>query len=156
MSTKTTPNPTVLKQVAALPNMSLPELKRLWKTLCDTKLPTEQKPLLVRKLSYRLQELAYGVNPDINKRLAEQAKRYFQFNNTSTKRKRTTYTRPMVGSRLVRYYKGMNYHITVLENGYEYDGCVYNSLSKLATLITGNNCSGIAFFGLRKASGANA
>jgi len=148
-----TPDTTLLKQLAALPDMPLAEIKRLWQTLSDTPPPKRKKLLLVRKLTYRLQELAYGVNPDIEQRLAEQAKRYVQSNNTSQKRKRAGIVRPMVGSRLVRHYNGVDYHISVLDDRYEYDGRVYNSLSKIATLITGNNCSGIAFFGLRKAKG---
>ncbi len=148
----TTPNTSVLEQVAALPSLSLTELKSLWQTVYDTKPNTQQKSLLVRRLSYRLQELAYGVDPDINKRLAEQAKRYYPSNKKVNKRKHH-YTRPMVGARLVRHYKGINHTVTVLEHGYEYDGCVYSSLSKIATLITGNNCSGVFFFGLRKNNG---
>ncbi len=146
-------NTSVLEQVAALPNLSLTELKSLWQTLYNTKPNTQQKSLLVRRLSYRLQELAYGVDPDINKRLTEQAKHYYPDNKKTNKRKRNHYTRPMVGARLVRHYKGINYTVTVLEHGYEYDGCVYTSLSKIATLITGNNCSGVFFFGLRKNNG---
>ncbi|WP_375645454.1 DUF2924 domain-containing protein [Bartonella sp. AA56HLJMS] len=34
------------------------------------------------------------------------------------------------------------------EEGYEYAGCLYKSLSKVALAITGSSWSGPAFFGL--------
>ena len=150
MTATPTNNDSVLTQITALPNLSLTELKKLWRTVYNKPPAITQKKWLINKLTYRLQELAYGVNPDIDKRLKEQAQRYYPSNKKNCNKKSNTYTRPMVGSRLVRHYKGKNYTVTVLEHGYEFEECVYKSLSKIATRITGNNCSGVFFFGLRK------
>jgi putative bacteriophage related protein len=38
--------------------------------------------------------------------------------------------------------------VKVLENGFEYDGVEYSSLSAIARKITGTNWNGFKFFGL--------
>jgi len=40
--------------------------------------------------------------------------------------------------------------VIVLENGFEYQGRRYASLSRIASLITGTGWSGPVFFGLKK------
>jgi hypothetical protein len=40
--------------------------------------------------------------------------------------------------------------VVALENGFDYDGERYPSLTKIATLITGAHWSGPRFFGIRK------
>lgn len=44
---------------------------------------------------------------------------------------------PAAGTTLVRPYKGKDYRVTVLEDGFRYDGREFRSLSKLASEITG-------------------
>ena len=63
----------------------------------------------------------------------------------SSKSKKTLY-KP--GIRLVREWQGHVYEITVLENGYDYGGELYRSLSHVAKSITGSHCSGPRFFGI--------
>ena len=53
------------------------------------------------------------------------------------------------GTRLVREWQGHVYEVSVLENGYEYGGEVYRSLSPIANQITGSHCSGPRFFGVK-------
>ena len=48
-----------------------------------------------------------------------------------------------------RDYKGEEIHIKVLDEGFEYAGQVYRSLSAIAKDITGTTWNGPAFFGLR-------
>ena len=149
-------NDAVLAQVSALPKMGTDELKQLWHKLFDTTPPNRcHKTLMIRKLAYRLQELAYGIDPDIETRIAEHAKRLFTKSGKLQKRFAAgpTYTRPLTGTKLVRTYKGVQYQVEVLANGYEYQGCLYKSLSKIATAITGCSWSGPAFFGLRQPKG---
>lgn len=57
---------------------------------------------------------------------------------------------PMVGTVLTRHHGGIDHQVTVLgEDGYEYQGRRYASLSVIAREITGTRWSGPAFFGLR-------
>ena len=50
----------VLAQVAALPEKSTAELKQLWRELYDREPPPYNRPFLVKRLAYRIQELAFG------------------------------------------------------------------------------------------------
>ncbi len=53
------------------------------------------------------------------------------------------------GTRLLREWQGTTHHVTVLEQGFEYSGNTYKSLTAIARRITGTAWSGPLFFGLR-------
>jgi hypothetical protein len=61
------------------------------------------------------------------------------------------------GTRLIRTWHGQTYDVHVLEDGYEWNGRRYRSLSAIAREITGSRWNGPRFFGLtgkeNKASG---
>jgi hypothetical protein len=58
---------------------------------------------------------------------------------------------PAAGTTLVRPYKGREYRVEVLEDGFRYDGTEYRSLSALASHITGfASVNGVLWFGLAK------
>ena len=52
------------------------------------------------------------------------------------------------GTRLVRDWHGQGHTVTVLEDGFEYDGKHWKSLTAIAKAITGNQWNGPLFFGL--------
>jgi len=52
------------------------------------------------------------------------------------------------GARLVREWHGRTHNVTVTEDGFEYAGTTYQSLTKIAKKITGAHWSGPRFFGL--------
>jgi hypothetical protein len=52
------------------------------------------------------------------------------------------------GTRLVREWQGKVYEVTVLDEGYAWEGRVYPNLTRIATEITGTKWSGPRFFGL--------
>ena len=52
------------------------------------------------------------------------------------------------GVRLVREWRGRTHTVTVTEDGFEYAGTRYPSLTKIAKKITGAHWSGPRFFGL--------
>ena len=58
--------------------------------------------------------------------------------------------KPKSGTVLTRKWKGIEHHVYVRDNGFEYNGKTYSSLSKLAKVITGHERSGPVFFGLKK------
>jgi hypothetical protein len=140
---------TVLARVAALPRMSLAELKKLWRDLYGEDPPRTKSTYLVRRLAYRIQELSYGVDPMIEERIAAKAKELFNAPGRQKTRK-ASYAEPIAGTRLLREYKGIEYQVMILADGYEYQGARYKSLSKIAALITGAAWSGPAFFGLKQ------
>jgi hypothetical protein len=52
----------------------------------------------------------------------------------------------MPGTLLTREYKGQTIQVMVLDNGFEYEGQVYRSLSRIAKLVTGSHWNGYGFF----------
>ena len=54
------------------------------------------------------------------------------------------------GARLVREWHGVTHTVTVTEDGFEYAGISYPSLTKIAKKITGAHWSGPRFFGTRE------
>ena len=57
---------------------------------------------------------------------------------------------PMPGSTIWRNYKAKTIVVKVLNDGFEYDGRQFSSLSAIAGEITGSRWNGFAFFGLEK------
>ena len=53
------------------------------------------------------------------------------------------------GTQLLREWQGQTHHVTVLPEGFEYDGKVFRNLTAIARAITGMAWSGPQFFGLR-------
>ena len=61
----------------------------------------------------------------------------------------TPQTSLSLGTELMRSYQGQTYTVLVREDGFEWNGTCYGSLSEIATLITGSRRSGPKFFGLK-------
>ena len=58
---------------------------------------------------------------------------------------------PAVGTEMVRPYKGKDIRVKVLDDGFEYEGTHYRSLTKVAMAVTGYRAiSGPAFFRIAK------
>lgn len=57
---------------------------------------------------------------------------------------------PPAGTLLTRVFKGAEYRVRIIDDGFEHQGTVYSSLSGVAKAITGVNQSGFAFFHLTK------
>ncbi len=60
---------------------------------------------------------------------------------------------PLPGSIVTRLYKRQQLQVTVLNDGFAFDGTVYGSLSAVAKAITGSHCNGSLFFRLPSAGG---
>jgi hypothetical protein len=55
----------------------------------------------------------------------------------------------LVGTMLTREWNGQNHRVTVVNEGFAWEGRTYDSLSKIAFAITGTKWNGPRFFGLR-------
>src|SRR5262245_32934056 len=136
----------VLSQIAALKSMPVADLKGRWRELFDREPPPYNRRFLESRLAYRIQELAYGgLKPETLERLAALAQ---QVDGKPAKRARSAQDRPITGTRLVREWQGIEHSVTVRDDGYEYQGRPYKSLSAIARLITGTRWNGWIFFGL--------
>jgi hypothetical protein len=141
----------VIAQVAALPEKSAAELKQLWREFYDREPPPYNKPFLVKRLAYRIQELAYG---GLSARAEAKLDRLIAEEELRLKGKQPVRKgdRPIAGTRLIRQWKGVEHTATVLADGYEYQGRPYRSLSAIARAITGTRWNGRLFFGIRNYS----
>ena len=57
---------------------------------------------------------------------------------------------PAVGTVITKTYRGNTIEVKVLENGVEYQGKIYKSISRVAMEIVKRPISGYVFFGLSK------
>jgi hypothetical protein len=55
---------------------------------------------------------------------------------------------PLPGTRLLREWDGVEHAVTVLADGYDWQGRKYRSLSAIAKAITGTSWNGFRFFAL--------
>jgi hypothetical protein len=143
----------VLKEIAALHQMDRQQLRERWWELMGKAAPSCNREYLIRRLAYRIQELTYGGLSERAKTMMTDILREAGYDEQELaprqgQRKRTAL--PVVGTRLVREWNGERYEVTVTEQGYEFGGRSYASLSAIARAITGTQWNGPAFFGLRK------
>ncbi len=142
----------VLGRVAALKAASAADLKQQWRELFGTEPPPFNRPYLESRLAYRVQELAYGgLKPETRARL-EALGEQLDGGNVVLRRIRAD-SRPLAGTRLLREWKGVEHAVTVLADGFEWEGRPYRSLSAIARAITGTRWNGWTFFGLKAVRG---
>ena len=143
---------TVLARLAALKTTPTAELRKQWEALFETPPPRYNRRFLESRLAYRIQELAYGgLKPETVKRL-EALGEQLDGGNIVLRRIRGD-DKPMAGTRLIREYGGVEHTVTVLHDGYEWQGRPYQSLSAIARAITGTRWNGWVFFGLKNRRG---
>ena len=102
--------------------------------------------LLRRSIAHRIQEKAYDGLSGPAKRLLDQMVKAMAAKPTG---KLVLPRRIKPGSVLVREWKRKSHRVTVLAEGFVYDGTTYPSLSEIAVQITGTRWNGPRFFGLR-------
>lgn len=112
-----------------------------------------RRETIIPILAYRLQEKAYGgLKPSI----AKQLRALLESDGNGYRPVPMPALRPKPGTRIVREWQGKLHEVSVLPDGYEYDGRKYNSLSEIARAITGTRWSGPAFFGTKRRAGKKA
>lgn len=141
----------ILRQLTDLHKMSAEELKMKWLALYGTKAPDFRPSFMVKRLAYRIQELYYGgLSDEVVRKLEFVAANDPLVKNPSGGVGAAVPGRKPLkpGTRLIRDWHGKRYEVTVRKHGFEYGGRVFNSLTSLATQITGSKRSGNVFFGL--------
>jgi hypothetical protein len=142
-----TPDPKLEAELAGLGDLRLLELREFWARRLG-RVPKHQSPdLLRRRLAYELQVRTYGgLKRETCRRLREL---YTAFKDNADYTPRANFgLKP--GTMLTREFKGVTHRVGVMDDGFEYQGERYQSLSEIAGLITGTKWSGPAFFGFRK------
>jgi hypothetical protein len=138
-------DPKVEAEVDRLLTMRIAELRALWLKFRSEPPKAFGPDLLRRSLAYRIQEAAYGGLDPATARLLKQLMAQY----AKMPGKIVTPRRIKPGAILIREWKGESHRVTVLVDGYAYQGDTYKSLSVIARLITGTRWNGPRFFGLR-------
>ncbi len=148
-------------RIAQLQEMSVGELREEWRKLYGEEPRSRHRVWLWKRLAWRIQELEYGGLSDRAKKrleelmptaeLALRVPRDFMKNvepppSRAIRDKRI----PPPGTVLLRDYKGQKIPVTVMKDGFEWEGRSYRSLSAIAKEVTGAHRNGLRFFGLHR------
>ncbi|MEI6486978.1 MAG: DUF2924 domain-containing protein [Sphingomonadales bacterium] len=130
-----------LTQIA---EMEPTRLSEEWARRYGASAPTISPDLLRLGLAYRFQEQRHG---GVSRSSKTSIRRAAVAANQPAKP--TAIIRKLTpGTRLVRDWHGFGHTVTVLEDGFAYDGKQWPSLSAIAKAITGAHWNGPRFFGL--------
>lgn len=154
------------REIEALRRMTVKELRRRHLELFGEENHAANRQYLFRRIAWRLQALAEGDLSGRARRRAAELARDADLRtrppreltmppapaDLKTVTGRVALSRderlPAPGTRLTRVFKGHRYEVTVLPNGFEYDGRAYRSLTAVAHAITGSHWNGWHFFGI--------
>ena len=157
---------TVRKEIEALRHMTVGQLKEKYAEVFGEETRSRHKHFLFRRIAWRIQALADGG-------LSERARRRaLEIANDADLRVRAPKTMfqqdfslssgnavqgrvavkadprlPAPGGTVERRYKGRDIVVKVREEGFEYEGKLYKSLSAIAHEVTGTKWNGFLFFG---------
>ncbi len=145
----------VRQAMTALERMTVPELQARYAQVFGEPSRGHHKQSLVRRILWRLQALAEG---DLSERarrraaaLADDAQlRIYPPKHTPPPviLPLSDHRLPAPGTVITRLYKGRLLQLTVLADGFAYDGEHFRSLSAVAKAITGSHLNGYHFFAL--------
>jgi len=156
----------VERELAVLQKMTTAQLYERYAEISGEQVRSRHRAYLIRKIAWKLQALAEGDLSERARRRAEELAddsfvrstppkiRHAEATagNLASKRVATVSANdprlPPVGGALSRDYKGQRLRVVVLDNGFEYEGQRYKSLSAVAKAITGSHCNGYLFFRL--------
>jgi hypothetical protein len=153
---------TLAKEIASLEAMTTSQLRERYREIFGETTHAGNRTWLKKKIAYRLQALAEG---DLSERARQRAAelsndadlRVIPPKETSPAPRVTIplvspadRRLPKVGAVIEREYKGKKLLVTVLVDGFEYEGEKYGSLSAVAKQITGTHLNGYHFFRLTK------
>ncbi len=156
------------RKLAELERMTVRELQRYSRETFGETPPSRHKQHLLHRIAWRLQAQAEGGLSERARRRAEELARDAdlrvrasrgQPDAASTPKLAVQPPRdprlPMPGTLLVRSYRGETRQVKVLDDGFEYDGRLYRTLTAVTKRITGQHWNGYHFFGLPRKRNAS-
>ncbi len=133
-----------------LRDLDLSGLRARWHSAFRRKAPAHlPRHLLYRILAYRLQaeqlgDLEWNIRRFLDQ-VAAGTSNGAELPITGNRNQQSLRT----GTVLVREWNGMPQRVTVLDQGFSWNGTTFRSLTEIARAITGTRWSGPRFFGLR-------
>ena len=149
------------RELSALQRMTVKQLRIRYAELFGETTNANNRTWLVKRIAWRIQALAEG---DLSERARQRAA---ELANDADLRVNPPRTLPMAatlptepqplqaghdgrlpppGTILTRPYKGRTVQVQIRDDGFEYEGQIYPSLSAAAKAITGSHCNGFLFF----------
>ena len=140
-------------EIARLRDLDIAALRSRWQTVFGRRPPAHlPRHLLFRILAHRLQADRLGDLDDASRRLLDRSGSPEKAGqNAANLARHIADVRP--GTNLAREWNGRLHRVTVLADGFAWNGNTYSSLSKVAFAITGTRWNGPRFFGLRDKPG---
>lgn len=144
------------RQIEELGDMSAAELREKYREVFCEETSSRHKGFLRKRIIWRLQANAEGgLSERARRRAAELADeadlrllapvtRELVVRRAPPRDRRL----PVPGTVLTREYRGRTVAVAVLDDGFEYGGAVYWSLTAVARAVTGTHWNGYHFFGL--------
>jgi hypothetical protein len=150
------------REIAGLETKTVGQLAAQYEDLTGEPTRTRNKPHLIKRVAYLLQERASGglsktaelkiaelgdaVPPEWRARIAAPA----PVAAPAPAETRDPRLPPVGGEPLSKVYKGTLYTVAILETGFEMSGQTFKTLTDVARAIAGRHVSGFRFFGLDK------
>jgi len=136
-------------EIACLRDLDLANLQSRWHTVLGRRPPPHlPRHLLFRTLAYRLRADRLGDLDSASRALLDRSGSPEDAGRRAADSRRPAATvRP--GTVLGREWNGHMHRVTVLADGFAWNGKTYSSLSQVAFAITGTRWNGPKFFGLR-------
>jgi hypothetical protein len=132
-------------EVDLIRSLGLDALRARWRATFGRTPPTGlTKDIMGRMLAWRIQEQAFG---GIDRATLKLLEGLAKGEKSGLERKRHL----KAGTVLIREYRGERHTVTVVPDGFLWQGVTYGSLSTIAHEITGTKWNGPRFFGLRMA-----
>lgn len=138
-------------KIEDLERLSRAELRILWEREFAEGPPASLgRDILALGIAYARQERrSGGLSKSVAKELDRLSARALRAGATATPQPAAT-PLPRTGTILVREWNGTAHHVTVVDDGFLWNGTSHRSLSSIARAITGTMWNGPRFFGLRE------
>lgn len=159
----------VAKEVAALEWMTVDQLRARYAEVFGERTNGRHKEWLIKRIVWRMQANAEGDLSERARRRAEELANDADLRMTPPRERKpaadakertvtvTAAVKPsgdlLSGMVLKREYKGRMVRVTVLADGFEFEGERYKSLTAVAKAVTGKHWNGFHFFNLRNNGG---
>ncbi len=154
-------NDQLRKEIEQLRGVRIEALKARYRELFGEEPRSSNHTHLFRRIAWRLQALSEG---DLSQRARDRAAtlaldvdlrvnapRKFWRELAAQSRGPVRDPRlPSIGTTLERHYRGQTISVKVSAEGFQYEGKTYDSLSSIASSVTGTRWNGFSFFGLNK------
>lgn len=148
---------TIAKEIMELRELEVPELLTRYEEVFGKSPRIKRREWLWRRIGWKIQENRFGGLSVIAKQRLEELIADIDLelggNQRSVSggfRKPRKPGEPVIGTTLLRAWRGRQIEVRVVEEGYEFDHVLFRSLSALAKAVTGAHWNGRLFFGLTK------